>query len=507
MIPAAERGPAAGPVLPLLHLDGRLAAVHKPAGIHTHVSSLSPGEDSAMRWLRDQLGQRVWPVHRLDRGASGLLLFALDPDCASRLVAAFRERRVKKRYLALCRGWIAGEGRVDRPLADMPGGEPREALTVWQRLQTVERAVPVGPFETSRYSLVELRPETGRPHQLRRHLARLDHPLLGDGEHGDRAHNRALAAEPGLARLALVCVGLELEHPATGEPLRLATTFDPSLDRVARALGFDPAHWAPAPGDPTPPLVEDLPAQPGRAWRRRAARKERRREAAPPAEDPAAIPAEPCPLCEAAGRGFFAEKGRHWLDCARCGLVWLASAQRPGRDEERARYRLHACDPADEGHRRFLAPLVAAVLADRSRAGELLDYGSGPDSTLAALLREAGWTVVEHDPLLKPAAAALARRWPAVAACEVFEHFHAPAAELARLDGLLEPGGRLLLSSAPLDAPPAGEREAFARWSYRRDSTHVAFLRPATADWIAGRFGWRLERAGERIFVFHKPGA
>lgn len=503
------------PVLPLLHCDERLVAIHKPPGIHTHPSPLSPGEDSAMRWLRDQLGRHVWPAHRLDRGASGLLLFALDPETATRLVEAFRERRVKKRYLALCRGWIAESGRETRPLAENDAAGvpvPREAETAWLRLQAVERPVPVGPWPTSRYSLVDVRPESGRTHQIRRHLAGRSHPLLGDGAHGDRVHNRALAADPGLGRLALVCVGLELAHPITGEPLRLETTFDPQLDRAARALGFDPAHWALTGGGIAPELLDGLPERPGRSWRRRAGRKARLASARAEADrgpDPAeSIAPEPCPLCAGAGRGFHAEKGRHWLDCPTCGLVWLAAEQRPRADEELARYRLHRCDPADAGHRRFLAPLLAAIRADESRKSDgLLDFGSGEVSTLAACLREHGWAVTEHDPLWRTDDGALVRTWATIALCEVFEHFHDPARELERLDGLLEPGGRLLLHTAPLEAAPRAERDAFAAWSYRRDATHVVFLRPATAEWIAAWRGWRLERPDPKTFVYHKPGA
>jgi tRNA pseudouridine65 synthase len=512
---AAEHPADSGPQLPLLHLDEGLAAIHKPAGIHTHASALSPGEDSAMRWLRDRLGRRVWPVHRLDRSASGLVLFALDPDRAAQLALAFRERRVHKRYLALCRGWPAIGGRCERPLAEnLAGGGRvlREAVTVWRRLQTVERPVPVGPWPSSRYALIELLPETGRAHQLRRHLAGLNHPLLGDTQHGDRAHNRALAGDPGLRQLALVCVGLEFDDPQLGS-LRLETSFDPGLDRVARALGFDPAAWATAGGQAEPLLEACLPDRPGRGWRKRAQRRERRRSRRMAGGcDPGDIPGEPCPLCGAAGRGFYAEGAAHWLDCAACGLLWRAAAQRISHGEEALRYDQHTWNPLDEGHRRFLAPLAEAVQAGAPAdpAGrEALDYGSGPASTLAAMLSEAGWQVTGWDPLYRPAAEPLQRRWPRVLLCEVFEHFHRPAEELDRLDRLLEPGGRLLMSSAPFEPGEAsgGGLQAFREWSYRRDPTHAVFLGARSAAWIAARWGWSLKRHGGRVFEFIKPGA
>lgn len=215
--------------LELLYRDEHLVAIHKPAGLLVHRTQLAAGEElAALQLLRDQLGQPVWPVHRLDRGTSGLLLFALSAEAASRLGAMFEAGQMDKRYLALVRGWpAADEGRVDHPLARDPelpsAGQPMlEAQTRWRVLARLEWPVSTqAGFAGTRVAVLEAEPLQGRRHQIRRHLKHMAHPIIGDATHGKGPLNRTLAAYLGRQRLWLHAERLALRHPFTGQDLAL----------------------------------------------------------------------------------------------------------------------------------------------------------------------------------------------------------------------------------------------------------------------------------------------
>lgn len=227
------------PALPILHLDDDLVAIDKPAGLLVHPSALDAHEErSALMLLRDQLGERLWPLHRLDKGTSGVLVFARNVEAARRWGIAFDEGRVSKRYLALVRGWPPEQGVVDQPLARDPelpstGQERLAAVTRYRRLSCIE-----WPFSadarhaTSRYALVQVDPLTGRRHQIRRHFKHIAHPLVGDTTHGKGAHNRAVAQWLGVSRLWLHAQGLELREP--GRTVRIEAPCGAEWDRLTR---------------------------------------------------------------------------------------------------------------------------------------------------------------------------------------------------------------------------------------------------------------------------------
>lgn len=201
----------------LLHLDADLVAVDKPAGLLVHPSALDAHEErTALGLLREQLGEPVAPLHRLDKGTSGVLLFARHAEAARRFGRLFESGQVRKRYLALARGWTAERGTIDQPLARDPelpsAGQQRIAAhTVYERLATFEWPLEVdGRHATSRYSLVAVEPLTGRRHQIRRHFKHIAHPLIGDTTHGKGAHNRAVAAWLGCSRLWLHAESVEI---------------------------------------------------------------------------------------------------------------------------------------------------------------------------------------------------------------------------------------------------------------------------------------------------------
>lgn len=214
--------------LKVLYLDEHLAVIDKPAGLLVHRTALDAHEERfALQMLRDQLGRPVWPAHRLDKGTSGLLVFALDADTASRLGQAFEQGEPRKRYLALARGWPDDAGTIDHPLARDPerpsqGQALLDARTDYRCLARVTWPFNVdGRFPESRYALVEAAPHSGRRHQIRRHFKHIAHPLIGDATHGKGTHNRAVAGFLGLQRLWLHAWTLQLRHPQTGELLML----------------------------------------------------------------------------------------------------------------------------------------------------------------------------------------------------------------------------------------------------------------------------------------------
>lgn len=225
----------------ILYADDYLAAVHKPPGLLVHRTGLDAGETRfALQMLRDQLGRPVWPVHRLDKGTSGVLLFALDAQTAGVLGRGFESGDgVHKTYNAIVRGWPADEGVIDHPLRRLPDDmrnereEVQAAATRFRSLERYELPLAQEAFPTTRCALVELQPLTGRRHQLRRHMKHIAHPIIGDATHGKGLLNRAVAEFLGVQRLWLHANHLELPHPASGRPLRLHAPAGPEWETWA----------------------------------------------------------------------------------------------------------------------------------------------------------------------------------------------------------------------------------------------------------------------------------
>lgn len=212
-----------------LYRDDWLLAVHKPAGLLVHRSPIDRhATEFALQYAR-QLngGEHVYPCHRLDRPTSGVLLFARDPATASAFGKALMAGEVGKTYLALVRGWPAEQGVIDHPLREHATDrrlkdEPqplRDALTHFRRLASTEIPVPVEDYPQTRYSLLALYPQTGRKHQLRRHMQHISHPIVGDTNYGRTRHNHYFAERFGYSRLMLAATELAFRHPVTGQPM------------------------------------------------------------------------------------------------------------------------------------------------------------------------------------------------------------------------------------------------------------------------------------------------
>lgn len=224
--------------LEILYKDDYLVAINKPSGLLVHKSMIDKYEIYfAMKMLRDQIGQMVYPVHRLDKPTSGVLLFALDSQTAKLISKQFQTHTIQKTYIAVVRGYIDESGVIDYALsvkldkiADKESNkalkEPQEAVTEFKRVTTVELNFAVGRYEKTRYSLVELKPRTGRKHQLRRHMKHLSHHIIGDTKYGRGEHNKMIRKEFDCHRLLLHAIQLEFIHPYTEKKIVLNAEFD-----------------------------------------------------------------------------------------------------------------------------------------------------------------------------------------------------------------------------------------------------------------------------------------
>ncbi|PJG86405.1 tRNA pseudouridine(65) synthase TruC [Conservatibacter flavescens] len=235
--------------LEILFQDEYLVAVNKPAGMLVHRSWLDRHETQfVMQTLRDQIGQHVYPIHRLDRPTSGVLLFALDSETANLMCQRFENKQVQKSYLAVVRGYLRGEGCIDYPLkvkldkiADkfsQADKAPQSAVTFYQELNTVEMPYPLGRYQTCRYSLVRLIPQTGRKHQLRRHMKHIFHPILGDTQYGDLHQNRLFAEKTNCSRLMLHAETLQFIHPKKQQMVKLTAPLETNWQSLMRQFGW-----------------------------------------------------------------------------------------------------------------------------------------------------------------------------------------------------------------------------------------------------------------------------
>lgn len=206
--------------LTILFQDNYLVIVRKPSGLHVHPTALSPGEASVLKILRDQRGEYLFPVHRLDRATSGPLVFARSQSIAALLGSEFQTHKVAKLYLALVRGWAPDDLVMDCSL-DSEKAIERESLTRLTCIEKYELPFVLGDFSTVRASLVLAQPKTGRRHQIRRHCSRANHPVLGDTGYGDRHHNHFYTSHFGLSRLQLFAAGIGFVHPHTGQWLKI----------------------------------------------------------------------------------------------------------------------------------------------------------------------------------------------------------------------------------------------------------------------------------------------
>ncbi len=220
----------------ILYQDDCLVAINKPEGLLVHRSPIDKHETRfALQETRNQIGRHVYPIHRLDKPTSGVLLFALSPEVATRIQSQFHDQTVQKNYLLVCRGYTPFSGEIDHPLVprndfkkkkkpvEPVASKPaQDAVTRFERLATLEIEAQVDRYPVSRYSLVKASPVTGRKHQIRRHFKHISHPIVGCPKYGKSNHNRYFADMLRCPRLLLHCQSMEFVHPVTQKRVKVA---------------------------------------------------------------------------------------------------------------------------------------------------------------------------------------------------------------------------------------------------------------------------------------------
>jgi tRNA pseudouridine65 synthase len=221
----------------VLYRDDYYVAVHKPSGLLVHRTALAREETFLLQLVRDLVGQRVYPVHRLDRGTSGVVVFGLAPEAVTRMQLENDAVRLEKRYRAVVRGWVSEAGVIDHPVADRDAGTaPKPAVTEYRPLFHTEINQPVDRYPTARYTLVEARPVTGRRHQIRYHFKHISHPIIGDTTYGKGSHNRFFRENFGIDRLMLQSAEMTFTHPYSGERVQILAAEEEAWSRIERVL-------------------------------------------------------------------------------------------------------------------------------------------------------------------------------------------------------------------------------------------------------------------------------
>lgn len=244
-------------LLPIIYRDEHIVAINKPGGLLVHRSEIDRHETRfAVQLLRDQIGQLVYPIHRLDKPTSGVLVFALSSDVARLLGNIFTRHELHKTYVALVRGFSPNQGIIDHPLveeldkytdkkarADKPA---QAAVTEFKTLAQIELPFSIDKYPCTRYSLVQCNPHTGRKHQIRRHLKHISHPIIGDAKHGKGNHNRFFQEKFGCAGLMLAATELEFIHPITQQTLTLTARLAARFTQIIQQFDWGnalPQHW------------------------------------------------------------------------------------------------------------------------------------------------------------------------------------------------------------------------------------------------------------------------
>lgn len=225
-------------MLEILFEDEHLIAINKPHGLLVHRSAIAKNADQfAVQELRNQIDQKVHPVHRLDRKTSGVLLFTKQQELIALIQKQFNDKNVEKKYWAILRGYSDESGLIDYALTN-DKGKVQEARTNYRTLAKTEINVPFGKFNTSRYSLIEASPVTGRMHQLRKHFAHILHPIIGDRPHGCNKQNKLFLERWQMTTMMLHAKSLSITHPISGKKILIEAPLSSEFKRTLDFLEF-----------------------------------------------------------------------------------------------------------------------------------------------------------------------------------------------------------------------------------------------------------------------------
>jgi len=211
-------------MIDILFEDDFCIIVNKPNNVLVHHSYYSRNikDDSLLQLLRKQFNnQKFYPVHRLDRKTSGLLLLAKDKTKVSKFQDLFTSNLIHKKYFALVRGFVTEKGKIDSRVKNADTGIYKDALTFYNPISSIELPIAVQPYSTARYSVIEFEPKTGRMHQLRKHANKIAHPIIGDHKYGNRHHNQMFETEFKVDNLFLHAHQLVFEHPFTSKTVQI----------------------------------------------------------------------------------------------------------------------------------------------------------------------------------------------------------------------------------------------------------------------------------------------
>jgi tRNA pseudouridine65 synthase len=225
-------------MLSILFQDQDIVAINKPHGLLVHRSSIAADvEEFALQMLRDQINQLVFPAHRIDRKTGGVLLFALNKSTEIAMQQQFADNLVQKTYLAVLRGHTPDSGEIDYPLRK-ENGTLQDAFTAYTTLARAELPVALGKHITSRYSLVEAKPATGRMHQLRKHFAHIFHPIIGDRTHGCNKQNKLFTETWAMNTMLLHARTLTFTHPVSNEQVTIEAPLQPEFLRMMELMDW-----------------------------------------------------------------------------------------------------------------------------------------------------------------------------------------------------------------------------------------------------------------------------
>lgn len=227
--------------LPIIFEDDNLIAINKPARLLVHKTRIAEEKKVfALQLLRDQVGYRVYPLHRLDRPTSGVLLFGKNTTIASLLGSYFENHQFSKEYWAVVRGYTSDHDIIDYALKNEEKSNVQDAITEYTTIAKIELPIPVGPYQTARYSLVKAFPKTGRYHQIRKHFGHIRHYIIGDTSHGDWRHNRMFQEKFQLNNLFLHARSIEFVHPLSSSNIKIEAEFPEHFIKMAKQ--FDWSH-------------------------------------------------------------------------------------------------------------------------------------------------------------------------------------------------------------------------------------------------------------------------
>jgi tRNA pseudouridine65 synthase len=227
--------------LQIIFEDEYLLCVNKPNNVLVHHAFHSRNvadEDSLLQIIENEKGLKVYPIHRLDRKTSGIILLAKQKEFVSKFQELFTKSEISKTYYGIVRGFSPDEKKIDTPVKGRDANVHKEALTYLKTLEKVTLNIPVKPYDSSRYSLVELSPKTGRMHQLRVHANKISHPLIGDAKYGDKNHDLMFEENFGWRNLFLHAGKLEFTHPFSLEKLILKAYFPKDWTALFEAFSW-----------------------------------------------------------------------------------------------------------------------------------------------------------------------------------------------------------------------------------------------------------------------------